>query len=634
MVDEVKLSAVLSEFARTLVTDFPIQGILDRLVARIVEIMPITGAGVTLITDHTTPRFVAASDPHALRFERLQGELGEGPCLLAYESGEAVAVPDLGADARFPVFGPAAVAAGLAAVFTFPLRHGDGRLGALDLYGDTPGLLDAHTMSAAQTLADVAAAYINNARGRDEARERSEIFHESSLHDGLTGLPNRVLLHQRLEHAAQRARRSQSWAAVLFADLDRFKQVNDLYGHQVGDELLQAVAGRLAALVRPGDTLARVSGDEFVFLCEDLGDDVDAEQLATRIVTAFDRPFALEGLTLTMTASVGIAFAGPGQQISQQLVVDADRAMYQAKGMGGDRHEIFDLRAAVGQNDRDTLERDLLAALADGDLDVVYQPVVRCGDGQMTGVEALLRWRHPVLGAVPPLTIVGIAEQSGLIDKIGAWVMDLAFADHRRWSAEHPGAPLDVAVNVSARQLMSPQFVRGVRAALARHEIDPAGVVIELTETVLIEDPVRALSVLADLKTVGVRLALDDFGTGYSSLSYLRRLPIDIVKIDQAFVADLGRAPTAGAIMAAVTDLAHALDMTVIAEGVETLAQRTEVRVRGCEAAQGFYFARPMPSAAIDALLAAAGGAPRLPLAPAAPAVPPMVPRPLPPVGV
>lgn len=628
LVDEVKLSAVLSDFARTLVTDFPIQGILDQLVTRIVEIMPITGAGVTLISDGSGPQYVAASDEEALRFEQLQSEVGEGPCLLAYESGEAVAVADLHADDQFPVFGPAAVAAGLAAVFTFPLRHDDGRLGALDLYRDTPGALDPHTMGAAQTLADVAAAYLNNARSREEARELSDNFHESSLHDGLTGLPNRVLLHQRLEHAAQRARRSRSWAAVLFADLDRFKHVNDVYGHRVGDELLQAVAARLGALVRPGDTLARVSGDEFVFLCEDLFDESDAERLAIRIVGAFDHPFVLDGLTLAITASVGIAFAGPGQQISQQLVVDADRAMYQAKSGGGDRHEIFDLRAAVGQNNPGTLKRDLVTALADSGLDVAYQPIVRCDDGVMTGVEALLRWRHPVHGAVPPLTIIGIAEQSALIDQVGAWVMERALDDHAHWNAQHPGVHLDLSVNVSARQLTSPRFVESVQAALDRHNTDPASVVIELTETVLLTDPARALAVLTDLKAIGVRLALDDFGTGYSSLIYLRRLPIDIVKIDQAFVADLGHARSAGTIMTAVTDLAHALDMTVITEGIETIEQRTEVSRRGSEAAQGFYFARPMPADSIDAMLTDAttsrGGTPRLPLADPSSAVPPV----------
>ena len=234
MVDEDTLSSVLSDFARTLITDFPIQGILDHLVERIVDVLAVTGAGVTLISAGRAPHYVAASNPDALAFERLQTELGQGPCQVAYETGTAVSLPDLGLDRRFPEFITAASAAGMGAVFAFPLRHGAGRLGALDLYRDRPGALDPRDMTAAQTLADVAAAYLLNAQARLEALEISDRFRANALHDALTGLPNRVLLQQRLEHAAQRAHRSHSQAAVLFADLDRFKWVNDTYGHHVG----------------------------------------------------------------------------------------------------------------------------------------------------------------------------------------------------------------------------------------------------------------------------------------------------------------------------------------------------------------------------------------------------------------
>src|SRR5450755_4619825 len=255
--DDSDLSRVLSEFARTLTTDFPIQGILDHLVKRIVEVLPISAAGVALISPASPPHYSAASDASALRFERIQTEMGEGPCLMAYNTGEAVAVPDLVYDTRFPTFGPPAVQAGLAAVFTFPLRHTLGRLGALDLYRDSAGDLSAFDMTNAQTLADVTTAYLLNAQARDEARATSERFRYGALHDSLTGLPNRALLHERLDHAAQRASRSHTKAGILFADLDHFKRVNDTHGHHVGDELLVAVAQRLSALVRPGDTLAR-----------------------------------------------------------------------------------------------------------------------------------------------------------------------------------------------------------------------------------------------------------------------------------------------------------------------------------------------------------------------------------------
>jgi diguanylate cyclase (GGDEF)-like protein len=331
VVNDDKLSAVLSEFARTLITDFPIQGILDHLVERIVEVLPITSAGVTVISAGEAPHYIAASNESALRYEQLQSQIGEGPCLAAFHTGESVVVPDLRACTLFPTFGPAAVDAGLAAVFTFPLRHGDGRLGALDLYRDTVGALSPASLEAAQTLADVAAAYLINAQARDEARIASDRFHHNALHDALTGLPNRLLLHERLEHAALRARRSQTHTAILFADLDQFKRVNDTYGHHIGDELLVSVAKRLTTLVRSGDTLARFSGDEFVFLCEDLGSVIDAQALAERIIDTFAEPFEVGGKQLTLTASIGIAYAGPGSAVTSELLIEADLAMYNNK---------------------------------------------------------------------------------------------------------------------------------------------------------------------------------------------------------------------------------------------------------------------------------------------------------------
>jgi diguanylate cyclase (GGDEF)-like protein len=597
VVHENKLSDVLTEFARTLATDFPIQGILDHLVQRIVEILPVTAAGVTLIAAGRAPHYISASDDSALRFERLQTQIGQGPCLTAYESGEPVAAPDLGTDVRFPQFAPLALAAGLAAVFTFPLRHGDGRLGALDLYRDTAGQLDPQDVEAAQTLADVAAAYLLNAQAREEARATSDHFRHSALHDPLTGLPNRLMLQQRLEHAALRGKRSHSNSAILFADLDRFKQVNDTHGHLVGDELLLAVANRLSSLVRPGDTLARFSGDEFVFLCEDLNSVADAETLANRIDASFRDPFSLGDIELTITASVGTAYAGPGQDLSAQLLVDADIAMYQAKRKGGAGHQIFDLREARRTTDGHSLGKDLRTAFALGQLDVAYQPLVRSVDGLVTGVEALLRWTHPDRGPVSPLAMVSVAEQSGLISDIGAWVLERSCLDRNSWMSDHSCSRLDVAVNVSGRQLMTPDFGSMIAAVLERTSTDPAAVVLEITENVLIEDGERSVTVLADLKQLGVRLALDDFGTGYSSLSYLRRMPIDIVKVDQGFVADIDQAPGVDAIIAAVTNLSHALGLTVTAEGVETQRQRDEVNAIGCDSAQGFFYAKPMAAA-------------------------------------
>jgi diguanylate cyclase (GGDEF)-like protein len=603
MVHEDSLSAVLSDFARTMITDFPIQGIVDHLVERIVEILPVTAAGVSLIAVGMAPRYIAASDQSALRFERLQTRIGEGPCLTAFDSGEAVSVADLRTDARFPKFAPAALAAGLTAVFSFPLRHGDGRLGALDLYRDTAGEMGPRNMDVAQTLADVAAAYLLNAQSREEAREASDRFQHNAQHDPLTGLPNRLMLQHRLEHAALRAKRSNTNAAILFADLDHFKQINHTHGHAVGDELIVAVAQRLSSLVRPGDTLARVSGDEFVFLCEDLHGPDDVEVLASRIDTAFSLPFVLNSIEVSVTASVGVAFAGPGEAISNQLVMQADNAMYQAKRNSGAGHPIIDLREAVQSHDRDGLEMDLRAAIAKNELGVAYQPIVRSADGCVLGVEALVRWSHPTRGTVSANSLVEAAEQSGLINDIGAWVLERGCFDRGRWLHECPEAPLDLAVNVSARQLMKQDFVRTVASVLDRTDMDPASLVLEMTENIFIEDTERAMAVLTELKGLGLRLALDDFGTGYSSLSYLRRLPIDIVKIDQSFIADIGKDLEASAIVAAVTELAHVLRLAVTAEGVETRTQRDQVSAIGCESAQGFYFARPMPAPAVTTQL-------------------------------
>jgi diguanylate cyclase (GGDEF)-like protein len=330
-IDYADLSDVLSEFARTVVTDFPIQDILDHLVKRIVGVLPVTAAGVTLISPGADPRYIAASNGSALRFEQLQSELGEGPCMAAYHSGEAVSMPDLRTDERFPAFSSQAADAGLAAVFTFPLNHGDQRLGALDLYRDEPGPLSADAMSAAQTLADVAAAYLLNAQARTELQNTSDRSIEAALHDPLTGLPNRVLMAQRIAHALLRRRRSNKMMAVLFVDLDGFKTVNDTHGHRAGDEILVAVTERLTGILRPGDTLARQSGDEFLILCEDLELPSQADALADRVHEVLAAPLLISGIEVTLTAQVGTALTRRGNDTPEALIHAADLAMYGAK---------------------------------------------------------------------------------------------------------------------------------------------------------------------------------------------------------------------------------------------------------------------------------------------------------------
>jgi diguanylate cyclase (GGDEF)-like protein len=593
---ERQLSAVLSEFARTMVTDFPIQGILERLVQRIVEILPVTGAGVTLISPNSRPRYVAASNQSALRYEQLQTELGEGPCLAVYRTGEAVAVADLRTDERFKIFGTRAAEVGLVAVFTFPLRQGDKQLGALDLYRDEPGLLDSRDMETAQTLADVTAAYLVNAQTRADLQDSSERSYKNSIHDALTGLPNRVLLLERLEQALKRHHRSAKTVAVLFADLDRFKTVNDMYGHHVGDNLLVAVAERLTALVRPGDTLARISGDEFVVLCEDLDDEAQAKMIAMRVVDAVALPFDLAGVTVEISASVGIACTGLGENVPEQMLHDADTAMYQAKHKGGNDHQVVDWREQARAQHQVSLQRDLRGVISRGELRLDYQPIVHTDDGRMVAAEALLRWDHPDRGIIPPMTLVPLAEQGGLIAEIGRWVLQQACADRLRWTRETGSDDIGINVNVSAHQLMGRGFVATVGSVLADSHTRPDLLTLEITESVFVQDAERALVVLRELKRLGVKLALDDFGTGYSSLSYLQRFPVDFVKIDQWFIADLAQNAASYAIVSTVIALAHKLGLGVVSEGVETAEQHREVADLGSDSCQGFYFSLPVPA--------------------------------------
>ncbi|MGV8966861.1 MAG: putative bifunctional diguanylate cyclase/phosphodiesterase [Cellulomonas sp.] len=600
MPNEDDLSLLLSEFARTMVTDFPIQAILDHLVERIVDVLPITAAGVSLIAPGSAPRFIAASNADALRFEQLQTDLGEGPCLTAFRTGEPSFVPDVALETGYARFTPAAIEAGMAAVFAFPLRHEGGQLGALDLYRDVAGPLSTRSQVVAQTLADVVASYILNARARADAMHSANGFRERSLHDALTGLPNRALLKEHMDRATARARRSHRSTAILFVDLDKFKRINDIHGHSIGDELLVAVARRLESAVRPGDTLARVSGDEFVYLCEDLSIPPDLDGLINRVNAAFKTPFALSTMRLSISASIGIAYSGPGEAVTDNLVVDADMAMYQVKRRGGAAHQVIDLVAARETNALNQLELDLRAALDESALGIAYQPIVRTMDGQIEGVEALLRWTHPQRGPIPALVAIAAAERAGLISDLGEWVLERSCRDWLARSIEHPGRRLDLAVNISARQLMIPGFPSMVERAISKTGMDPSALVFEVTESVLVEEHSSALPTLHDLKAIGVRIALDDFGTGYCSLTYLRRFPIDIVKIDQTFINSIGTDQASSVIVESVTRMAHALDMSVTAEGVETERQRDQLVAVGCDSAQGFLFSRPLTATALE----------------------------------
>jgi EAL domain-containing protein (putative c-di-GMP-specific phosphodiesterase class I) len=367
--------------------------------------------------------------------------------------------------------------------------------------------------------------------------------------------------------------------------------------------LLRAVATRLSHLVRSGDTLARFSGDEFVFLCEALHSAEDVAVLVGRIDEAFAEPFVLDGVDVTIRTSVGTAYVGPGEMITSDLLRRADLDMYRAK-REGDGVAIIEIdRLRLSDDDLD-LEADLHRALAHDEFEVAYQPIVRTADGMVIGVEALLRWECPRRGPISPLMMVSVSERSKLICDIGFWVLEQACIDHARWVDSKRVGTFDLAVNVSVRQLMIPDFCDTVTEILERTGMEAGSLVLELTESIAMEHSARIMQVLVGLNGLGVRLALDDFGTGYSSLSYLSRLPIHIVKIDRSFIADLGR-PSARIVVAAVTRMAHELGLSVVAEGVETEAQRDETTAIGCDFAQGYFFARPMRAELIGGLLAA-----------------------------
>jgi diguanylate cyclase (GGDEF)-like protein len=429
-------------------------------------------------------------------------------------------------------------------------------------------------------------------RTNDELSSALGMIQKLATHDSLTSLPNRALFNETLVHAIGQAQRHQRSLALFFLDMDRFKNINDTLGHGVGDRVLQEVSRRLTAAVRTGDLVARLGGDEFVILIEDHRDNASLEEVAASILAGLEPTCTIDGQELALSASIGICTYPADGREAPALLSNADIAMYRAKDQGGNRHCFYTAELNTLSHDRLSLEAGLKHALERGEIEVFYQPKIDFGNGRVTGVEALIRWRHPTLGLLLPDRFVPLAEETGLIIPIGYWTLRRVCERARKWLEN--GAALPVAVNLCASQFHEPDLVKQLSSILKTTGLPPHALELEITESMVMRDPERAVGVMHQLSAMGVKLSIDDFGVGHSSLGYLKRFPIDRLKVDRTFVRDLPHNGDDVAITRAVIAMAHSLKMSVVAEGVEHQHQFDLLRDEGCDEFQGYYCRPPL----------------------------------------
>ncbi len=439
-----------------------------------------------------------------------------------------------------------------------------------------------------------------------EQRRKQERLADAALHDELTGLPNRTLFLKRIGKALARGGRTNDYRfAVLFLDLDRFKTINDSLGHSVGDRLLTSVGQRLDDLLRPSDWVARIGGDEFAILADDLTEPSDATRVARRVLQKLALPHIIDGREVYTTASVGVTLSGPLYQEAPEMLRDADNAMYRAKALGRARYQLFDPEMHETAMRQLALENDLRRALLNNELTLRYQPIVKLSNGRIEGFEALVRWQHPERGLLQPDEFIGIAEETGAIHQIGRWVLNDACKQAATWQRLHPRRqPLTMSVNISGREFLKDDLIERVKSSLRESSLAPGSLRLELTETSLMERPEIASERIRELKEHAVKLHLDDFGTGYCSLSYLQKLPTDTLKIDRSFVSQIQKPGAAGHIIETIVSLAHRLGIGVSAEGLETQTQVEALRGLACNQGQGFFYSEAVCANEAEAMLA------------------------------
>jgi diguanylate cyclase (GGDEF)-like protein len=584
----------LSEIDQEILSHLDIEQIIARVQARLLEILPTAVAGV-IVFDHMEAKFGTA-------YLRRHGDAQPTTVQVPLETRHLVDCAKYRDGVWFAVDGPDVpnfvsmhARFGASHCFVIPIFWRNEVRGALGI-----GVIDQQHVSK-ESIEQ--ARDLGNRVGvalAARAREAQLVF--NAHHDDLTGLPNRALLRERLQQELAHAHRNCNELALLFLDLDRFKSVNDALGHDGGDQLLRVAADRLSACVRECDTVARLGGDEFVVLLTGLSSPLQAAKLAAEVLGLLSQPFQISASECFISASIGVSVFPTDGSTAEELLKHADIAMYRAKAAGRSRFVFYEESMNVAQRERAVMEHELHLAIARNQLCVHYQPRIALGDGRFLGAEALLRWHHPELGWVSPAKFIPLAEDVGLIDEIGPWVLHHVCEQVAVWQAAGYAVGT-MAVNVSGRQFKSRNLVAQVRHALESNGLAPHILELEVTEGVLIDDVESVIELLGGLKQIGVSVALDDFGTGYSSMAYLRRLPIDVLKVDQSFVRDLAHDENARSIVQAIIAMAHALNKSVVAEGVETLAQANLLRAWGCNEAQGYYFSHPVAATELEKMM-------------------------------